>query len=118
MFRPLFQAYFDCSDYFRYGHRQDGIYEINPTSDPDRKFDVYCNMNAGGWTMIVRRTADSPYRIDFQVPLENYKHGFGDLNADHFIGKDVERCLALRRTRTYLSLLACLPAKVWTTCTS
>lgn len=81
-------VFIDCADYFRSGHRADGIYEIYPTNDAAKKIDVFCNMTAGGWTMIMQRDSKSPFKIDFQVPLQRYKFGFGDLNADHFLGLD------------------------------
>ena len=81
------KAFSDCGDYFRKGHRLDGIYEIQPlANDESKRFNVYCNMTAGGWTVIMRRFSKGD-SINFKVPLANYKSGFGDLNRSHFLGK-------------------------------
>jgi len=79
------KLYSDCTDYFRAGSRQNGIYEISPENG--KRFNVYCNMTAGGWTAIMRRDLDIN-KIDFYHDLTGYKNGFGDLLGEHFLGLD------------------------------
>ena len=82
---PIEEFKSDCSDYFRKGHRTDGIYEIQITDDPSSRFNVYCNMTAGGWTVIMKRE-ERITNVDFYLDIQKYKFGFGDINANHFIG--------------------------------
>jgi ficolin len=77
-------VYRTCTDYFRDGYRENGIYEIKPSDISDKRFNVYCNMSAGGWTSIFKRSLNS--KTEFQLGIEAYKQGFGDLNNDHFLG--------------------------------
>lgn len=42
-------------------------------------------MSAGGWTVLFRRDK-AVDMVEFQVPIKTYKHGFGDVNTNHFIG--------------------------------
>ena len=43
-------------------------------------------MTAGGWTAIMRRDLNVN-KVDFYHDLATYKHGFGDLLSEHFLGK-------------------------------
>ncbi len=76
----------DCQAYYENGYRKNGPYEIQPSNDPNIKFSVYCDMDLGGWTMIMRREANDPKTI-FNRPFDNYKTGFGDLAYSHWLGK-------------------------------
>lgn len=75
----------DCGDYFRAGYRDNGVYEIQPTSDIKSAFNVYCDMKLGGWTMIMKRDKNKDHTV-FKRALANYKTGFGDLSKNHFLG--------------------------------
>lgn len=75
----------DCADLYRGGHRKNDVYEIQPTPEKSSKFQVYCDMERGGWTVIMRREA-SDRSAEFNRPLENYKTGFGDLKKNHWLG--------------------------------
>ena len=80
------KVYSDCGDYFSNGFREDGIYEITPLkSNLDLKFNVYCNMTKGGWTMIMKRESRNK-NVNFEQDIIGYKRGFGSLNSDHFLG--------------------------------
>ncbi len=74
----------DCADYYRAGNTKNGIYEIQPTEKD--KFKVFCNMDLGGWTAIMKRDKLKD-KTNFARPIANYKSGFGDLNYNHWLGK-------------------------------
>lgn len=96
--------YTDCNDYFRMGFRQNGIYEIQPNLDePSRRLNVYCNMTAGGWTVLFRKSQNSP--IEFQNSYQVYKNGFGDLNGDHFLGLENFHLLTKDKNRELIAVL-------------
>ena len=73
----------DCADHLRAGKTESGIYEIEPIEN--EKFKVYCNMELGGWTVIMKRDKLKD-KTKFNRPLSNYKSGFGDLNYNHWLG--------------------------------
>ncbi len=77
------KVYTDCADYYRAGNTKNGIYEIQPTEID--KFKVYCNMDLGGWTVIMKRNKLKD-KTNFNRPMANYKSGFGDLNYNHWLG--------------------------------
>jgi hypothetical protein len=79
----FFLDFADCADFYRENYRVDGIYEISPTRF--KHFNVYCNMTAGGWTVLFRRDK-SKDTVEFQVPMKTYAYGFGDLNNNHWLG--------------------------------
>ena len=55
-------------------------------SNLDNKFDVYCNMTKGGWTVIMKRESKTK-NVNFEQDMKNYKRGFGSLMTDHWLGK-------------------------------
>ncbi|XP_026185414.1 fibrinogen-like protein 1 [Mastacembelus armatus] len=77
--------YTDCAQLFSSGFKSSGFYRIRPhgSSSP---FRVYCDMSEeGGWTVIQRRIngAETFYRS-----WAEYKAGFGDTNAEFWLGND------------------------------
>lgn len=102
--------YRDCSDYYAKGVREDGVYKIQPgqvakptvwsflsgsssldsfassvtNQDQFEPVEVYCDMSEGGLTYLFRKHFKS--NINFQVGIEGYKEGFGDIQDDFFIG--------------------------------
>ena len=75
----------NCADLYKSGLRINGVYTINPgDSNP---FDVYCDQKTagGGWTVIQKRLDGS---VDFYRGWVDYKHGFGNLNGEFWLGLD------------------------------
>lgn len=62
-------------------------------------------MTNGGWTVVMRRSLDSQYEVDFQVELKSYKKGFGVLNADHFLGLDNINLLTEVKPRQLMAIV-------------
>jgi hypothetical protein len=78
-------TYSDCEALYRAGYKKNGVYELQPTSDPASRFNVYCDMKKGGWTVIMRRRSDMRDVI-FKVKHMYYKVGFGNLEGNHWLG--------------------------------
>ncbi|XP_076107162.1 uncharacterized protein LOC143075583 [Mytilus galloprovincialis] len=78
-FRPK-----DCSALDKKIHKSD-VYKIFP--DSGSGFKVYCDMDTDGghWTVFQRRTNGT---TDFNHGWTGYKNGFGDLNAEFWLGND------------------------------
>ncbi|XP_078376290.1 uncharacterized protein LOC144659675 [Oculina patagonica] len=84
----------DCSDLFKSGHTQSGLYSVNP--DGRGSFTVYCDMrtDGGGWTVFQRRQDGS---VDFYRGWNDYKAGFGQLTDEFWLGNDkIHRLTASR----------------------
>ena len=75
----------NCAEIFNAGERRDGIYTIKPDNLPG--FDVFCDLTTagGGWTVFQKRLDGS---VDFYLNWIDYKHGFGDLNGEFWLGLD------------------------------
>ncbi|CAG2247859.1 unnamed protein product [Mytilus edulis] len=61
----------------------DGIYRIYPDGT-NEGIEVYCELE-DGWTVIQRRVDDSE---DFNRSWLDYKHGFGNLSANFWLGNE------------------------------
>ncbi|XP_053238033.1 fibrinogen-like protein 1 [Podarcis raffonei] len=75
----------DCSEIFKQSEEnsRDGLYVIQPAKEP---IGVYCNMQDGGWTVIQHITANST--VDFDRTWQDYKHGFGTINDNYWLGNE------------------------------
>ncbi|KAB0792370.1 hypothetical protein PPYR_07066 [Photinus pyralis] len=76
----------NCREVFAAGQRKSGIYRIHP--DPSSKpFMVVCDQETrgGGWTVIHNRYDGSQ---DFYQNWQEYKHGFGNLGGEFWLGLD------------------------------
>ncbi|TMW41927.1 hypothetical protein DOY81_012993 [Sarcophaga bullata] len=65
--------------------QRSGIYKILVTQHSNESFYVECDSETegGSWTVIQRRQDGS---IDFYREWKDYEEGFGDVDAEHFIG--------------------------------
>lgn len=60
-------------------------------------------MTAGGWTVLFKRSLNS--KTEFQLPMESYKIGFGDLNDDHWVGLDNMNLLTRDKERELMIIV-------------
>ncbi|VDH94788.1 Hypothetical predicted protein [Mytilus galloprovincialis] len=84
--RPL-----DCKDVKT--KKGNGIYKIYP-NHAELGFDVYCDyeIDNGGWTVFQRRING---KTDFYRGWEAYENGFGDLEAEFWLGRYVLKLIIL-----------------------
>ncbi|CAB4015063.1 Hypothetical predicted protein, partial [Paramuricea clavata] len=75
----------DCADIYKNGKTESGLYQIDP--DGKGTFNVFCDMttSGGGWTVFQRRLDGS---VGFYRRWKDYKHGFGYLNGEFWLGLD------------------------------
>ena len=86
----LYSKYFlatDCTDWFKSGSRESGIYTI--LINGNRPINVKCRMRKGsGWTLIMRREV-SDHTSSFMRTWNNYRGGFGKPESgDYWIGNE------------------------------
>ena len=76
----------NCAEIYKSaGKRIDGVYTIKPDNFP--AFDVFCDQTTagGGWAVFQKRLNGS---VDFYRCWNDYKHGFGDLKSEFWLGLD------------------------------
>ncbi|XP_041847113.1 fibrinogen-like protein 1 [Melanotaenia boesemani] len=75
----------DCSQIFSSGSKSSGLYRIQPHGSPS-PVKVYCDTTeGGGWTVIQRRINGAE---TFNRSWAEYKDGFGDMNAEFWLGNN------------------------------
>ncbi|KAL0978856.1 hypothetical protein UPYG_G00176630 [Umbra pygmaea] len=81
------QRFRDCADAYKAGHNISGVYNIYISNMTDAT-QVYCDMetSGGGWTLFQRRFNGN---VDFQRTWKEYKQGFGDPAAEHWLGNEL-----------------------------
>ncbi|KAG8188328.1 hypothetical protein JTE90_026945 [Oedothorax gibbosus] len=82
-FRPM-----DCQDLLAAGHVTSGVYSVWLLGEKSA-VRVRCDMDTdgGGWTVIQRR-GNFGKQEDFNRNWQDYKHGFGSLERDFWLGND------------------------------
>nr|XP_058956506.1 fibrinogen C domain-containing protein 1-like [Pocillopora verrucosa] len=76
----------NCAEIYKSaGKPTDGVYTIKPDNLP--AFDVFCDQTTagGGWAVFQKRLNGS---VDFYRYWNDYKHGFGDLKSEFWLGLD------------------------------
>ncbi|XP_030019386.1 microfibril-associated glycoprotein 4-like [Sphaeramia orbicularis] len=91
----------DCSDIYRAGSGQDGVYTIYPAG-PTSPVQVYCDMSrddvdntAEKWTVIQRRQDGT---VNFYRKWEHYKNGFGSAAGEYWLGLETMHLLTQAKT--------------------
>ncbi|PFX25392.1 Angiopoietin-related protein 3 [Stylophora pistillata] len=89
----------NCAELYKSGRRISGVYAIDP--DGLGAFNVYCDQTTagGGWAVFQRRLDGS---FDFNRTWNDYKHGFGNLVGEFWLGLD--KINRLTRNETYNKL--------------
>ncbi|XP_035674682.1 angiopoietin-1-like [Branchiostoma floridae] len=81
----------DCSELFRKGVWQSGVYRIQPDIvEGGPVIEAFCDMDteSGGWTVIQRRPDwMGPLRF-FNKNWTEYSSGFGDVRGEHWLGNE------------------------------
>ncbi|XP_030846752.1 ficolin-1-like [Strongylocentrotus purpuratus] len=85
----------DCADIQESGRNVSGRYAIYP-DDCDDPFFVYCDMETdrGGWTVFQKRLDGG---VDFDRDWSAYKHGFGSVTGEHWLGNERIRRIASQK---------------------
>ncbi|XP_071837842.1 fibrinogen-like protein A [Apostichopus japonicus] len=80
----------DCEDVYNnrceFQTQESGVYMIQPDDAPE-PFNVFCNnsVDGGKWTVFQRRVDGA---VDFYRNWNEYKHGFGFLQREFWLGND------------------------------
>ncbi|XP_005099729.1 uncharacterized protein LOC101849539 [Aplysia californica] len=75
----------DCYDLYKKGQTRNGMGRIFVIG-LGMYVSVYCNMEAGGWTVLLRREDGQE---DFYRDYQQYKDGFGGTRGEHYLGNEV-----------------------------
>ncbi|KAL9974218.1 hypothetical protein ACROYT_G011233 [Oculina patagonica] len=94
--------YRNCAEIYKSGERRDGVYTIKPDKLP--AFDVFCDQTTagGGWTVFQKRLDGS---VDFFLYWNDYKHGFGNLSGEFWLGNEkIHRLTSNDNNRLHVDL--------------
>ncbi|XP_077176680.1 fibrinogen-like protein 1-like protein [Paroedura picta] len=84
----------DCDEMFQTGHTESGLYIIRPENT--RKLVVQCVMDGcNGWTVIQRNSFNT--ELTWSETWTTYKYGFGNLEADHWLGTEYISLIARQK---------------------
>ena len=73
------------------------MYTIDPGCG--KAFNVWCDLQGGGWTVFQRRMDGS---VSFNRSWDSYVDGFGKLNREHWLGLKKIHCLTASKGRAEL----------------
>ena len=81
-----FVVHKNCAEVYKSGDKISGVYKIDP--DGLGEFEVFCDQKTagGGWTVFQKRYGGA---VDFFRAWDDYKHGFGNLNGEFWLGLDM-----------------------------
>ena len=83
----------DCQKWYDMGYQEYGFFEVEPIIGGERFFVVCNSKNDETWTYIQARRFNT---TSFKRSLGNYKHGFGPVHGDHWLGlKKIRKLLSL-----------------------
>ena len=82
----------DCLQHLEDGHTNNGVYTIEVVNY--RTMRVWCDQEHGGWIVIQRRMNG---KLHFYHNWDAYKHGFGDVQREFWIGNDNLHVLSASR---------------------
>ena len=76
----------DCAAVFAGGHKRSGVYYVKPTT-AGCPVPVWCDMDTppGGWLVFQRRQDGT---VGFNRNWAQYRHGFGNVAGEHWLGND------------------------------
>ena len=80
------------------------MYTIDPGCG--KAFDVWCDLQGGGWTVFQRRMDGS---VSFNRSWDSYADGFGDLKREHWLGLEKIHCITASKGRAelYIDMYDC-----------